>query len=181
MGPRCRPERNQCQGVTLIELLGTLVIGALLIGAILTALLGDTVFAAKEAPIITAERNLRAAVDLMLVELGHAAPDQLLLAERDSLTLRATNSADTLTYSFAVSTASEGRALWRQGAELIGPLEASSSFSYVLSDGSIVASVDPADLEDVRTVRIVARTAESWTLGGTARRFTLEARLRDRP
>ncbi|MFQ5745966.1 MAG: prepilin-type N-terminal cleavage/methylation domain-containing protein [Gemmatimonadota bacterium] len=62
----------------------------------------------------------------------------------------------TLTYRLAPSRFSAGVALWRDRQELVPSFAAGATFRYVLEDASVVASVPPGALADVRAVRFVA-------------------------
>jgi len=59
-----------------------------------------------------------------------------------------------LTYRFAPSSLGSGYALYRGTQELVGPLDSSSSFSYVMDDGTVQTSVSGAALDDIRQVRM---------------------------
>lgn len=70
-----------------------------------------------------------------------------------------------LVYTFGASDQGSGLALWRNDQELVAPFGGGAAFSYVMDDGSVQASVAPADHDDIRSVRV---TAEA--LGGGANR-----------
>lgn len=61
-----------------------------------------------------------------------------------------------LTYRFAPSAMGNGYALWRGTQELIGPLDPTSAFAYLMSGGGVQNSVSPANFGNVRAVRINA-------------------------
>lgn len=61
-----------------------------------------------------------------------------------------------LTYRFAPSAMGSGYALWRGTRELIGPLDPTSAFAYVMSGGGVQNTVSPANFGNVRAVRINA-------------------------
>lgn len=61
-----------------------------------------------------------------------------------------------LTYRFAPSLMGPGIALWRGGQELVGPLDATSAFQYVMAGGGVQNSLAPADFPNVRAIRINA-------------------------
>ena len=76
------------EGFTLIEVLVALVISVLLGGALISLLAGQSLFYAKSDQIISAERNIRAAVELLSTEVRIAAPEDLVAATPDSISIR---------------------------------------------------------------------------------------------
>lgn len=75
-----------------------------------------------------------------------------------------------LTYRFAPSTFFSTRtALWRGSQELIGPFDDGATFSYLMADGTVQASVTATDFADVRAIRIVATA-----LGDGANRYDVQ-------
>jgi prepilin-type N-terminal cleavage/methylation domain-containing protein len=65
-------------GFTLIEVLIALVIATIIGGALISLLAGQSLFYAKSDQLITAERNIRAAADMVSADLRMAAPDDLV-------------------------------------------------------------------------------------------------------
>ncbi len=61
-----------------------------------------------------------------------------------------------LTYRFAPSGFGSGYGLYRGTQELVGPLDPTSSFEYVMVDSTVQTSVALADLPDVRIIRLNA-------------------------
>lgn len=59
--------------------------------------------------------------------------------------------------------------LWRGTQELVGPFDAGAAFAYVMDDGSVQASVVPADFSDVAAVRFTATA-----LGNGSNRYDVE-------
>ncbi|MEN8143885.1 MAG: prepilin-type N-terminal cleavage/methylation domain-containing protein [Gemmatimonadota bacterium] len=59
----------------------------------------------------------------------------------------------TLTYRVAPSRFGDGDALWRNRQEIVAPLRG-VTLAYEKDDGTVVASVPPADLERVRRIRL---------------------------
>jgi prepilin-type N-terminal cleavage/methylation domain-containing protein len=76
------------EGFTLIEVLVALVIGTLLGGALISLLAGQSLFYAKSDQTISAERNIRAAAEMISTEVRMAAPEDLVAATPDSISLR---------------------------------------------------------------------------------------------
>jgi prepilin-type N-terminal cleavage/methylation domain-containing protein len=76
------------EGFTLIEVLVALVMSVLLGGALISLLAGQSLFYAKSDQIISAERNIRAAAELLSAEIRTAAPEDLVAATPDSIALR---------------------------------------------------------------------------------------------
>jgi hypothetical protein len=75
-----------------------------------------------------------------------------------------------LGYRFAPSSFfASGTALWRGSQELVGPFAQGASFSYVMDDGSVQASVSSGDFSDVRAVRVTATA-----VGDGANRFGVQ-------
>ncbi len=75
-------------GFTLIEILIALVVSLIIGGALISLLAGQSLFYAKSDQIITAERNIRAAADLLSTEIRMAAPEDLVVATGDSVSVR---------------------------------------------------------------------------------------------
>lgn len=75
-------------GFTLIEVLVAVVIGGLLAGAMVSLLAGQGLFYDRSQAALSAQRNARAAADLLSSELRVAAPEDLVAAEPDSVSLR---------------------------------------------------------------------------------------------
>lgn len=83
-----------------------------------------------------------------------------------------------LTYRFAASSFTSGTALWRGTQELVAPFGSDASFSYVMDDGSVQASVSPADFGDVRAVRASGEAVgEGTNPYGVGREFRFDVRL----
>lgn len=62
----------------------------------------------------------------------------------------------TLTYRFGASTSRSGSdAIWRNGSELVTPFETGAQFRYVMANGSVQNSVNAANLDDIREIRVV--------------------------
>lgn len=61
-----------------------------------------------------------------------------------------------LTYRLAPSGFGPGWALYRGSQELVGPLDPTSAFEYVMADSSVQSAVLPGDLPDIRIVRLNA-------------------------
>jgi len=61
-----------------------------------------------------------------------------------------------LTYRFAPSGFGSGYGLYRGTQELVGPLDPTSSFEYVMVDSTVQTSVALADLPDIRIIRLNA-------------------------
>ena len=59
-----------------------------------------------------------------------------------------------LTYRIAPSTMGNGSALWRGQQEFVGPVDPTSSFAYVMDDGTVQTSVTPGDFSRVVAVRM---------------------------
>lgn len=78
-----------------------------------------------------------------------------------------------LTYSLEPSSFDRGLALWRNGQELVSPFREGAAFSYAMSNGAVQSSVSPANLTDVRAVRLVATA-----LGRGENRYGVESELR---
>lgn len=76
------------EGFTLIEVLVALVMSVLLGGALISLLAGQSLFYAKSDQIISAERNIRVAAELLATEIRMAAPEDLVAATPDSMSLR---------------------------------------------------------------------------------------------
>jgi prepilin-type N-terminal cleavage/methylation domain-containing protein len=83
-----RVGRRSDGGFTLIEVLIALVISTIIGGALLSLLVGQTRFYAKNDQLLTAERNVRAAVDMITADLRMAAPEDLFAATPYSVSLR---------------------------------------------------------------------------------------------
>ena len=62
-----------------------LVMSVLLGGALMSLLAGQSLFYAKSDQIISAERNIRAAAELLAAEIRMAAPEDLVAATPDSV------------------------------------------------------------------------------------------------
>jgi Tfp pilus assembly protein PilW len=77
-----------CEGFTLIEVIIGLVMSVLLGGALVSLLAGQSLFYAKSDQVITAERNIRAAAELLSAEIRMAAPEDLVAATPDSVSIR---------------------------------------------------------------------------------------------
>lgn len=61
----------------------------------------------------------------------------------------------TLSYAFAASVTDPGSfAIWRNNQELVTPFETGAQFSYVMDDGTVQSSVNPASFADIREIRI---------------------------
>lgn len=60
-----------------------------------------------------------------------------------------------LTYRFAPSALGNGTALYRGNQELIGPLDATSAFEYVMMNGTVQSNVASGNLGAVRVIRII--------------------------
>lgn len=78
-----------------------------------------------------------------------------------------------LTYSLDPSSFDDGLAVWRNGQELVSPFDSTAAFSYVMANGSVQSSVAPANLRDVRAVRLVATA-----LGQGENRYGVDSQLR---
>jgi len=76
------------EGFTLIEVLVALVMSVLLGGALISLLAGQSLFYAKSDQIISAERNIRVAAELLATEIRMAAPEDLVAATPDSVLIR---------------------------------------------------------------------------------------------
>ena len=266
-------------GFTLIEVLIALVIATIIGGALISLLAGQSLFYAKSDQLITAERNIRAAADMVSADLRMAAPGDLVAAAPDSVSLRydvlrgivcdstgadeiagfvldtisafglsnavqglayrepfdsvftyadgflgtvtSTGSgpkttctdADApttlpsgyyrtvtgwqaafgdlpdkgsyvrsyrlLTYRFAPSVFASGTAIWRGSDELVGPVADSASFSYVMADGSVQATVAGGALANVRAIRVSGATVDDDTRFEVARSFNFDVELRN--
>jgi len=66
-----------------------------------------------------------------------------------------------LTYSFGSSSFTGGTALWRNGQELVAPFANGAGFKYVMTDGSVQASVSSASFPNIRRIRISATATGS--------------------
>ena len=75
-------------GFTLIEVLIALVISTVVGGALISLLVGQSRFYARNDELLTAERNVRAAIDMISTDLRVAAPEDLVAATPDSVSLR---------------------------------------------------------------------------------------------
>lgn len=84
-----------------------------------------------------------------------------------------------LTYHLDPSVFTSGTALWRGVQELVAPLRA-TSFSYLMTDASVLTSVPAGSLADIEAIRIIglADGAEAG-LTGANRSFSLEIPLRN--
>jgi len=267
------------EGFTLIEVLIALVIATIIGGALISLLAGQSLFYAKSDQLITAERNIRAAVDMVSADLRMAAPEDLVAATPDSVSLRydflrgivcdstgadeiagyvldtistfglsaavqglafrqpfdsVFNYADgflgtvtstgsgpktactdagaptalpsgyyrtvtgwqaafgdlpdngsffrsyrLLTYRFAPSVFASGTAIWRGTDELVGPVADSASFSYVMADGSVQATVAGGALANVRAIRVSGQTVDDDTRFDVQRSFNFDVELRN--
>lgn len=76
------------RGFTLIEVMVALVVAGLLAGAMISLLMGQSLFYAKNEEGITAQQNIRAAVDLLSSDLRMAASADIVVASPDSVLLR---------------------------------------------------------------------------------------------
>ncbi len=280
-GPRSAVLRRHQghEGFTLIEVLITLVMSVLLGGALISLLAGQSLFYAKSDQIISAERNIRAAAELLSTEIRMAAPEDLVAATPDSIALRydvlravvcdstapdevaafvldtvsdfglsgavtglafsgpydsafayadgftaaVTGSGSVpktvctdngapgtlpsayyrtlsgwqaqfgylpdrgsyvrvyrlLTYRFAPSVFATGRTLWRGSDELVGPFADSASFSYVMADGGIQATVSGSALDSVRALRVSGTTVDEDSRFAVERSFNFDVELRN--
>jgi prepilin-type N-terminal cleavage/methylation domain-containing protein len=282
ISPRPRGAGNPAPrqaGFTLIEVLIALVIATIIGGALISLLAGQSLFYAKSDQLITAERNIRAAADMVSADLRMAAPDDLVAATPDSVSLRydvlrlivcdstgadeiagyvldtistfglsaavqglayrepfdsvfnyadgflgtvtstgsgpKTICTDTgapatlpsgyyrtvtgwqaafgdrpdegsyvrsyrlLTYRFAPSVFASGTAIWRGSDELVGPVADSASFSYVMADGSVQATVAGGALANVRAIRVSGATIDDDSRFEVERSFNFDVELRN--
>lgn len=76
------------RGFTLVEILITVVVAGILGGALMSLVVGQQRFYARSDNEVLAQQNIRAAVDLMAAELRMAAPDDIVTATADSVTIR---------------------------------------------------------------------------------------------
>lgn len=83
------------------------------------------------------------------------------------------------TYEFAPSAIANGMALYRGPQELVGPLDASSVFAYVMDDGTVQASVAAGDLDRIRAVRINAVAVDDDPRFDLQRSLRLDVPLRN--
>ena len=81
-------ELGSAAGFTLIEVLIALVISTIVGGALLSLLVGQTRFYARNDELLSAERNIRAASDMISADLRMAAPEDLVAATPDSVSIR---------------------------------------------------------------------------------------------
>jgi type II secretory pathway component PulJ len=85
-----------------------------------------------------------------------------------------------LTYRLAPSSLGNGYALYRGPQELVGPLHSSSSFSYVMDDGSVQTSVSgPSNLDDIRRVRFSLVAIDDDARFDVQRRLIMDIPLRN--
>ena len=84
-----------------------------------------------------------------------------------------------LTYRLAPSSLGNGHALYRGAQELVGPLHPSSSFSYVMDDGSVQTSVSGASLDGIRRVRFALVAIDDDARIDVQRRLILDVPLRN--
>lgn len=61
-----------------------------------------------------------------------------------------------LSYTFQPATTGDGRALWRNGQELVAPFEAGAGFAYVMDNGSKEISVPNSNHANISYVRLEA-------------------------
>lgn len=76
------------RGFTLVEVLITVVVAGILGGALMSLVIGQQRFYARSDNEVLAQQNIRAAVDLMAAELRMAAPEDIVTASADSVTIR---------------------------------------------------------------------------------------------
>jgi len=84
-----------------------------------------------------------------------------------------------LTYRFGTSMIGSGRAVFRGSQELAGPFSSTSSFRYVMSDGTVATGVSGASLLDVRAIRIAATAIDEDSRIDVSRSLTLDIPLRN--
>lgn len=83
-----------------------------------------------------------------------------------------------LSYRFGPSSMGSDYALFRGPQELAGPFDPTSSFSYVMDDGSIQTTVATSDLDRIRRVRVNAIAIDDDPRFDLQRVFDLEIPLR---
>lgn len=88
MAPRHPLREPDESGFTLIEALIALVISGILASALVSLLIGQSRFYERTDDQMYAEQSLRASMDLVATELRMGAPDDLVAAQEDSVTIR---------------------------------------------------------------------------------------------